>query len=345
DFAYPARLCFSKLGVCGITGISAILCDTDNEPLGIPVQLSKDWHNSSSGTRFDVQSWFRGMSIVTVPANSSVELVYTSVNGFWGQAPAASHAQLCLVGWGGNQLWDQASLGSWGESITYDPDINLGRSMVDDVRPMMVWNMNKDTPEKWWWTNNVGGCDFLTVFDSNGSKFYNSNMKSMYSAYCPNITDVTYAGTAANDNIKLSCRTRLLRTDDYIRAVYDLRYDVVGAVTVDANPSGNNNRIAFFQLGSDGYNNHNFEMMARGDENGLVEEWAPVKGGLSYSRTSIAGTGSVNWFSLHQANSKDTSAYGAWANRGLVVREYEGRLGGVVQSTPYFSVYGTNNGG
>ena len=345
------RLSFYKDGnVCQVVGISAMLCDDQYNPLGIPIQLSKNWHNGTISSRFDQTTWFHGTTMITVPAQATINLNYTSVGAHWGGVAAASHAQLCLIGWGdyadwGNQLWDESALGSWGESITYDPDVNLNRSMVDDVRPVMVHNLNRNTPGEWSWTNNVGGADFLCYWDANGTRQYNSRMKTYYKRYCPVLTEVTYAGQGAGGAIEMQCVTQLYRTDDIVRGVYKLRYDVTNTVAVDASPAGNNKRIAFFQLGADGYNDHNFEKMARGNSNGLVEEWSPVKGGDSYSRIAMPCTGSLPWFSLHEANPKDTSLYGAWANRGLVIRSYKARMGGVDDDTPYASVYGTTNGG
>jgi hypothetical protein len=341
----PVRLSFYKSGsVCGITGISAMLCDNQYNPLGVPVQLSKNWHSATPPKRYQ-GGWFRGLSMLTVPTQTTLNLNYTSVTAHWGGVAAASHAQLCLIGWGVNQLWDESAIGSWGESITYDPDINLNRSMVDDVRPLMVYSMNNNTPVKWNWTNNVGGADFLCCWNSSGVRQYNGRMKTYYKRYCPALTEVTYAGQGAGGAIELQCTTQLYRTDDIVRAVYRLRYDVTDNLPVSASPSGNVNRIAFFQLGADGYNDHNYEKMARGNSGGLIEEWAPIKGGNTYSRVSMPCTGLLPWFSLHEANSRDTSLYGAWANRGLVIRSYQARLGGVDDNTPYASVYGTTNGG
>ncbi|AQQ72242.1 hypothetical protein SMSP2_02623 [Limihaloglobus sulfuriphilus] len=344
------RLSFYKDGnVCQVVGLSAVLCDSQYNPLGIPIQLSKNWHNSDTGGRFDSTTWFRGSTIITIPPQTTLELSYTSVGAHWGGVAAASHAQLCLAGWSdssewGNQLWEESALGSWAETITYDPDVCLNRSMIDDCRPIMVYAMNRDEPVKWSWTNNVGGCDFLAYWNGGGERQYNRNMKTLHKKNCPVITEAIYSGDNSGA-IDMKCTAGLYRSDDIVRAVYKLRYDVTNNLPVDASPAGNSKRIAFFQLGADNYNNHNFNKMARGDINGMIEEWNPVKGGNDYSRVAIPCTGETPWFSLHEANSKDTSVYGAWANRGLVIREYSARLGGVETQTPLVSVYGTENGG
>ncbi len=46
------------------------------------------------------------------PFSAEFDLTY----GRWGGVPAASHAQLSLIGWGWNQLWEEAAIGSWGVS-------------------------------------------------------------------------------------------------------------------------------------------------------------------------------------------------------------------------------------
>ena len=50
----------------------------------------------------------------------------TFAHSKWGEAHAAAHTQLSLIGWGRNQQWDESSLGSFGESVTYDPDLAAG---------------------------------------------------------------------------------------------------------------------------------------------------------------------------------------------------------------------------
>ena len=66
------------------------------------------------------------------------ELDFTVASSKWGETYAVPHSQLSLVGWGTNQQWDQSAMGCWGEAITYDPNLTLNRSMVDDVRPFLI---------------------------------------------------------------------------------------------------------------------------------------------------------------------------------------------------------------
>ena len=332
------RVNFGKdAGDAYITGISCILRGKNFQPAGLPIQISKNWHDDGSGKLYH-GPWLHALTMLSVPPSANLTLEEVEVNGHWGGVAAASHNQLCLAGYSdtGNQQWDQSAMGSWGESICYDPDICLGRSMIDDVRPLMVWSMSQDTPVAWNWTNNVGGGDFLHYFITAGTKSYNIRMRTMFKRYCPNLTEATYGGTSGDGKLSVKATVSLIRSDDIVRGIYRIRYDATNTMTW--------NRMAFMQIPADGYNSSSFNKIARGDNNGLIEEWTPTQGGNSYSRTGIAMTGTNPWFSMHQAVTLDNSAYGAWANRGMVIRRYAARMNGTVNNTPYCAVYGSTDG-
>ncbi|MCX6908121.1 MAG: LamG domain-containing protein, partial [Verrucomicrobia bacterium] len=229
DREQTARLLFEKTasGIrqrigAAITGVSAILRDAAGQPTGIPVQLSKNWHNRPEGGVYAGQ-WFRGFSQVRLPPRAKVELELTLAYGHWGGVAAASHAQLCLIGWGSNQLWDQSALGSWGESICYEPDQAQAQCAVLDVRPVMVCSMSGNQP--WNWTHNVGGGDFFRLFDTAGNRVFPGRMRTAYERYGPCLTEVTYAGRLG-DGIEHAATVSLARTDDIVRGIYRLRLDV-----------------------------------------------------------------------------------------------------------------------
>ena len=329
------RLNFGKeKQVFGITGISAILRDTDQNPLGIPVQLSKDWHTGGGDPREGVRyqgPWYHGLVMLSIPAGKTVSFEYVSVNAFWGQLPAASHAQLSLIGWGSNQLWDQSAIGSWGESICYEPDQGQVGGAVLDTRPLLVWSMFNETQRKWAWTNNVGGADFLVYYDKDVEKQYNSRMKTMYRRCCPNMTEVTYAGTSHDKKIDLQYTVSLYRTDDIVRGVYTFRYDVKDRVDFS--------RFVLFQCSGDDYGYTGEKKFAYGDEKGMVKEWLTQWGGFAYRTDRMELQGAVPWVSMHEAVSRDTSGSGAWANRGLIVRHWQAVLGGK-KATPWIAERG-----
>ena len=335
DHESVVRLLFAKDdGFAGVTGMTPMIRDVDGFPTGLAVQVSKNWHQTAGRTFLYQGPWFHGFTLLRLPPKSQVELDFAMTYARWGGVPAASHAQLCLVGWGTNQRWDQAALGSWGESICYDPDICLNRSIIDDVRPLMVWGMNQ-SKAKWTWTNNVGGGDFLVYVGPNGKRQYLTRMRSWYASHGPNLTDVTYAGVSADGAIAARLNVLTPRSDDINRAIHRIRYDVLKPAPF--------RRLAFYQVGADNYNDHQFTTLARGDAAGLREEWEPPRGGRRYSRTGIVCKGETPWFSLHGAINRDKKE-GAWANRGLVVRKWNARLGGQPVNIPSAAVFGTENG-
>lgn len=317
----------------GITGMCPMLRDLDGNPTGIPVQISKNWHRLPDRRFLYEGPWFHAFTEIPLAPGETWEGELAVTYARWGGVPAASHAQLCLVGWGVNQLWDQAAIGSWGESITYDPDINLNRSMIDDVRPLMVTGMRGG---QWEWTCNVGGGDFLVYFDPQGRRQFLTRMRTAYLAHGPNLTEVVYAGVTADGAIAARIEVSTPRCDDVNRAYHRARYDVLADTPFS--------RLAFYQLGADNYNDHTFTTFARGTTDGLVEEWQTERGGVEYLRNAIACEGRAPWFSLHGAERNRHHPVGAWANRGLVIRSWKARLGGEDCPVPYAAVFGTNNG-
>ncbi|MCC6694300.1 MAG: hypothetical protein IT365_01595 [Candidatus Hydrogenedentes bacterium] len=335
DMPSTFRLCFAKDGGgYSITGMSPMLRDAEGLPIGLPVQISKNWHCKPP--------WFNGLAVVDLEPRSSQEFEFTLAYATWGGVPAVSHAQLCLVGWGTNQQWDQMAIGSFGESICYDPDVNLNRSMIDDMRPLMVWGMGKQPNVKWSWTHNVGGGDFLVRYQQ-GKQQYLKRQKTLYESYGPVLSDVTYAGETPDGSIQSVIRTQSWRSDDYVRGLYTLHYDVKRHIeSID--------RIAFFQLGADRYNGNLFDSLSRGTKNGLTEAWAPAMGGRQYSRRGLPLDGDQPWLAMTGARKNppphiDAEDQGAWANRGLIVRGWKARLGGRDVTQPHYSVFGTEDGG
>ena len=311
------RLCFGKANTIGITGISAVIGDTRGDPTGLGVQISKNWHTKKPG-RYK-GPWYRGLTMLTVPPRTTLEIEYVSVGAHFGGVPAASHAQLCLVGWGSNQLWDEAAIGAWGESICFEPDQGQRGGAVLDTRPLMVHAMGDRPKRKWGWTHNVGGADFLVYYDPAGRKQHNSRMKTLYRRNCPVLTEVTYAGRTHDRNIDLQYTASLYRTDDITRGVYRFNYDVRRPTPFK--------RLVLFQCGGDDYSYTGERKFARGSETGLAAEWDTSWGGGSYKTKPVELSGRVPWVSMHQAvrRSKDQ---GAWANRGIVIRSWAAKLGG-----------------
>lgn len=320
--------------ISGITGMTPILRDTQGRPAGIPIQISKNWHNQAGKTFLYEGPWFHGFTQIEVGPGETWEGELVLVYALWGGVPAASHAQLSLIGWGTNQRWDQVAIGSWGEMFCYDPDVNLNRSMIDDVRPLMVNGMRDNGP--WQWTVNVGGGDFLVYFDEAGEKQYLSRMRAAYLEPGPNLTRTVYAGRTPRGELEARIEVSSPRCDDVSRAYHTFRYDVKKAMPFS--------RLAFYQLGADNYNDHQFTTLARGNEDGVIEEWEAPQGGKKYHQNGIPCEGAAPWFSLHGGQRNDHHPKGAWANRGLIIRKWKARLGGKKIPHPIAAIYGTENG-
>lgn len=317
----------------GITGMSPVLRDADGHPTGIPVQISKNWHRLPDRPMRHQGPWFRGAALLPLPPGGTWTGELAIAYARWGGVPAASHAQLSLVGWGGNQRWDQAAIGSFGESICYDPDIGLNRSIIDDIRPLLVTGMRGD---RWTWTHNVGGGDFLVLHDAADTRQPLVRMRTAYLAPGPNLTHTVYAGHSADGAIDARLDALTPRTDDLHRAYHRLRYDVRAPVDFT--------RLAFYQLGADRYNDHQFARIARGNADGLLEEWDTERGGKRYLREGIPVEGPAPWFALLGGTRSPQWDQGAWADRALVLRHWRARLGGVDIPHPTAAVYGTENG-
>jgi hypothetical protein len=338
DHEQLARLMFEKtaggfrqrIGTA-ITGISAILRDMEGNPTGIPVQLSKNWHNEPEGGVYG-SAWFHGISQMRIPAGRTIELELTLAYGHWGGVPAASHAQLSLIGWGSNQLWDQSALGAWGESICYEPDQAQANCTITDVRPLMVESMGDRS--QWGWTSNVGGGDFFRFFDPVGKRIPHSAMRTTYHRQGPCLTEVTYAGRIGT-NLKQTMTVSLARTDDVVRGIYQIRLDVAKATDFS--------RFVIFQIGADTYSYTGERKMAVGDETGLLKEWDTQWGGNTYRTPPMECHGRIPWASLHQAVPRDNAKPGAWANRGIVIRSWKARLGGK-DASPWMAEHGTTIG-
>ncbi|MEM7012410.1 MAG: LamG domain-containing protein [Verrucomicrobiota bacterium] len=310
-FEKTARGIRQRIGT-PITGVSAILRDADGNPTGIPVQLSKNWHDHAEGGVYNGQ-WFHGISQIRLPAAADVKLELVIVYGHWGGLPAASHSQLSLIGWGGNQRWDQSALGAWGESICYDPNQAQAQCTITDVRPLMVTSMSKTSP-LFNWTNNVGGGDFFRFYDAAGERVPHRSMRTTYHRQGPCLTEVTYAGPQHTTTVSLA------RSDDVVRGIYKIRLDVKELAELS--------RFVIFQIGADTYSSTGERKMAVGDESGLIREWETQWGGNVYRTEPFECKGRILWASLHEAERRENHPDGAWANRGVVIREWKAQFGG-----------------
>ncbi len=325
---------FDLAPVAQITGVTAILRDMEQNPIGIPVQISKNWH-TQKGKQFEYQGpWFHGFTVLTLPAKDAVDVELTMASAYWGRVPAASHAQLSLAGYsnGGNggQLWDQSAIGAFGESICYEPDQGMGWSFITDVRPFLARDPERNN-QKWAWSTNTGGADFVKVSSKEGDEYTFTKIKSRYKRYGPNMTEVIYSGELDGGYADVEISTSVARSDDYVRGTYKIRFEVKRDFEFS--------QLALFQLGAEGYSVTHSKKFAVGDERGLIEErdWTPGSEEwkwrtgrarqYNYTYRSQPIDGEVAWVSMHDAFSRLTG-YKYTACRGFVVREWSATVGG-----------------
>jgi len=314
-----------------ITGGVPILRDENGEPLGVPVQISKNWHEAGN-------YWYHFYSQPTFAGTGADTMELTLASSRWGEAYAASHAQLSLIGYGSaGGHWDESALGAFGESITYDPDVTLGRSMMDDVRPFLV-----QAATKWNWTGNVGGGDFLRYLTESEPYWQRrlSSVRSRYQAVGPVLTDVVYAGVSTDGRIQADVRTQLGGADDLVRVYYQLDYTFLEDVSYD--------RLAFFQIAADNYADNGFTHYAYGNAAGVVyDQTVPNHGTTGYASDAdrgIALEGEAPWVMLYDNQRTGGSLPEIYSDVGFVVRAFEANIGGTVLTTPYINVQRTNNG-
>jgi hypothetical protein len=309
-----------------ITGFTPMILDENGRPAGIPVQISKNWHRSKLSLRYE-GPWVHGSTIIRVPPRTTRNYQYAIAYARWGGVPAASHAQLSLIGWGHNMFWDQCAVGSFGESICYEPGRTQRRCFITDVRPLMVFGKNG---RKWGWTGNVGGGDFLVYFNAEGKYVPMIKTRGRYYSYGPNLTKVIYDEISQDESVKASYTVSIGRTDDYVRVFQNIRYDILKPIEFS--------RLAFCQMPSDYYNDMKCGKIATGNVNGLVSEWPVRTGSWQYDRQSVLMSGHHPWVSLHDVAQDEKVTQAA---RGLIVRKWDAVLDSKKCSGPHLSTYMT----
>ncbi len=331
DFDRSIPLIFDEIQARGITGTSMLLCEEhDGRPTGIPVQVSKNWHNRPGQPVAHDGPWLRGYTTVPLKAGETKRLRLRVVTGYWGKVPAVSYAQLSVIGYGGNWKWDESALGCWGESMCYDPSQHLGSSFITDVRPAFTTGKNGKTHT---WTENVGGGDFLVYFDSNNTYRWAKRLKTAYRWTGPNMTEVHYSGVTDDDKIRFNYRIRFVRTADYHRRFHSYRYEFLKDVT---SPK----RLVFHQMAADYYNSVQFGRFYLGDQSGLRSTHILEPGLNGYAGAAIPFDEA--WLAIDDTTSSDRKRKTAKARRGLL------SMGSKLNDKPfpaYLHLHGANGKG
>jgi hypothetical protein len=329
--ARPVSLSFDHTPVQSIICYVPMLLDARGNPTGLPVQVSKNWHQIPEGTELPYAGpWMHGRTWINVPAHSRLALRYGTTFARWGGVPTASLAQMALVGWGHNGFWTQFALGGFGESFCFQPARVMRRALLADLRPLYQRGFAKD--ERWAWTPNVGGGDTMVRLDAGGRYVPFKRNVSRFASHGPNLAHLVYDEIAVDNAVRSHVEVFLPRTDDCVRVFLRVRHEVLKAAAFS--------RLALFQLGADFYNETDAPLIAWGNAGGLVgEQRPPLKNGEPLGPTWTA-QGDQPWLSLHGEERADRHDAGQ-ASRGLIVREWNAVLGGRPVAGPTFAAVGS----
>ncbi len=294
-----------------ITGLVPILCHPDGTPTGIPVQLSKNWHYGPMG------AYLRAYALIPLTQGRTryrLRIPY----GFYGALPSASHAQLCLVGYGGNQRWDQLALACGGEAITFDVDNSLTDVAICDVR-VPLGRQGKDG-NPWGWTDAGWGGDWLGIYAS-GKKLTLAGMKTAYLSHGPCLSDVLYKGAYGSErSVLVDARIQLPRTDDYGRTFQTLDYRFQHELD-----TANTYLMRRHGRAMD-------RVVAYGNADGLIAEArvtaATKKGDLLIPPTEL--TGPAPWWVAFPDRDQPPTGYVS-----MIIRDYAATFSGTPSGNPY----------
>jgi len=309
-----------------IPGLTAVLRDEQLNPLGIPVQLSKNWHTSVPAERFQGE-WFHGLTMLTVPAGTGLSFEVAIVGQNWGGMPAATHSQLSVIGYFGHgaSQWDEAALGNYGEALCYDPDHGLTDNDCTDSRPMLVLDAQGHRGR---WCINAGGASFFRCFGVDGTQVRHSQMRTRYACCGPNLAEAIYAGRTTDGALSFTYSAGLFRSDDYTRGLHRLCM----AVLADTSFS----RLVFYQQAGDTYAYNQGRTLCCGNAASLApqRQWAATVDQDRYIGTPVALTGPMPWAATLDAPAE--AGYTA-ANHGFVLRSWKARLNGSNNVPPYLA--------
>ncbi|WP_414661102.1 hypothetical protein [Horticoccus sp. 23ND18S-11] len=324
-------LAFDHQPARAITGFVPMLLDPHGRPTGIPIQISKNWHQIAEGTELPYAGpWMHGRTSVTLPANARVTLRHGTTFARWGGVPTASLAQLSLVGWGHNGFWDQFALGSFGESLCFQPGRTMRRALLTDFRPLLQRGFAQG--ERWAWASNLGGGDTMVRIDPRGRYVPFKRNVTRYTSHGPNLAQLDYEERSADDAVRSRITVFLPRTDDCLRVYLRVRYDVLRRVEFS--------RLALFQLGADYYNDSNAPLLAWGHADGLWAEHRPALDAGARALPSWQARGSDPWVSLHGEPRADAERSGQ-GMRSAIVRSWQAVLGGRAVPAPTFTAVGS----
>ena len=353
---------FEKSGpTVSLTGVSPMLRDAETgEPLGIPVQITKDWHihpdknecaewfatAPDDPRRYLEGQWLHAYAVIELAAGEEFIAAYTCAYENWGTVCAASHAQLSLVGWGGYTIWEQFAMGSHGENICFNSDGSAYCPFINDVRP--IYQRAKwGGFQEYNWTGNIGGGELLVYVDGTGTRRELCAHKLDFAAQCPVLTEEVVKCVSSDRKIACEYKINGMRTDDVTRILFRVRYDFLEDVDFQ--------RLAFFQYDSERYETNLFRRFAVGNAAGVLadEAYRPDEGMESgypagYPRRARL-SGEDCWFFWYDLpKGAEQERYEGYlrnlceqknADQLTVVRSYRARLNGRDYDAPAYSIF------
>ncbi len=324
------RLCIFREPHINVTGFNSIICNANGDPSGLPLQISKNWHTTIP--QLFSGNWIREYTEMIIPANTQLDFQYKSTGAKWGETYSASSHQLCVAGAGVPRGgWLEAALGTFGESITHSPDYEYGNTNGADIRPFLVTNQaygGNSSPCGW--TGNVGGVDLFVYEDANNNRRYQSQVKTDFKKYSPNLTETSISALSSDQKLKFDYTFYLNRSDDFTRVYYKIK--------IKALDNTNFGRFDIFQLGGDRYNIHNTQQVVYGNDTGAVAQFLPTNNGSNnYTSAEIALLGNNPWLWAGDGLSYIGASSGIDidCNNAMIIRDYKGVFNGMPNDTPY----------
>ena len=346
-------LFFKERGEFGVEGMAALLRDYQTlEPIGVQVQTSKNWHQYGSDVaqndvrRYLEGVWYHGYTLLEVPAGQEVKYELTIAYSQWGETYSASHAQLCLAGWGGNlQKWETSALGSSGENMCYDAEMAHGTgAFINDALPFATLGGIDGSGMKYNWSNGASGGNFLVYYNQSGSRVGCKEIRTWFKKQGPCLTEVIYTGITDDGAIRFEYKVNLGRTNDFAKNTHTFTYTFLKDVSFS--------RLAYYSIGSDNYNTGLWHELAVGNQDGLCDftigdslyhgiitpeypSSGQYIGGGEMQRLEIGGEGL--WVAMSKAETI-TERYGTPSNRMINLLSFSGTLNGAEYDKPALSL-------
>jgi hypothetical protein len=306
-----------------VTGMCPMILTEEGIPTGIPIQLSKNWHWEEKG------AYAKLYTILPTSGRYILRIAY----GFYGTLPSASHAQLCLWGYGqgSSGRWDQLAIGCWGETFCIDSEFSCGvNGQIRDVRGLM---MGSKPEQKWNWTHCAWGGDWLRAYRSSKKLFVN-HVRVAYLAHGPCLTNVRFHGYYGDEAVKFVVGIRTLRTDDYCRTFLEFKYEILKDISLEEG-----------YLHSMLQRTFHTPTVAYGNSAGLIREKA-IPDGLENKETFIENKAfegnAPYWVAFPDSDQFPPNQKGQKqmpsGTKNMIVRTFNANVSGKQFKTPAFSL-------